>query len=341
VFEPLNGQLTLREKVTALQAPKAYPQAPGAIRSIETHFAWVFLGEVYAYKLKKPMVVGSVDLSTLDTRAHLCAEEVRLNRRLARDVYLGVEPLMRLASGELRIGGQGEVVDWLVKMRRLPDELMLDRAIAVGRVDALSVRAVAETLSRFYEAQPAQSFAAGGYSQRIMQRIDAEALELAAPALGLSTQRVEALARAQQRAAASLRGVLDERAARGRIIEAHGDLRPEHVCLSSPPVVIDALEFSRELRILDPVEELAFFSVECTTLGAQWIASLVLDRYREATGDAFSPPLLDFYRSLRATTRAKLIAWHVLDPSVRGAAPWTERAVDYLQRALEHARAVA
>jgi len=132
---------------------------------------------------------------------------------------------------------------------------------------------------------------------------------------------------------------LGRRALHERIVEAHGDLRPEHVCLSAPPVVIDCLEFSSDLRILDALEELAFFCVGCTTLGAQWIASCVLDVYRERTGDLFSAQLLEFYCSMSAATRARLTAWHVLDPAMRNLAPWTMRATGYLRRALDHARA--
>lgn len=329
---------TLAEKVRALTSGAATGDAPSAIRTIETHFAWVFIGPHFAFKLKKPLPMGDFDLRSLDARARICDSEVRLNRRLAPDVYLGVEPLTRDEAGRLHVGGAGVVFDWLVKMRALPADLMLDRAAVAGTVDAPRVHALGRCLSDFYRAQRPEPFATNEYVERLRARIAGEARELIVPSLELPVSTLGALMQEQMLAVESLQRELNERASSGRIVEAHGDLRPEHVCLSTPPVVIDSLEFSRELRILDPLEELAFFDIECAALGLQWVSQTVMDVYRTRTQDSFRDPLLDLYRSLRATARAKVVAWHLLDPHVRANAPWKQRAERYLDLALRTAR---
>src|SRR5690606_29582079 len=137
---------------------------------------------------------------------------------------------------------------------------------------------------------------------------------------------------------AVLEDELGQRAREDRIVEAHGDLRPEHIFLVDPPCVIDSLEFSKELRTLDPAEELAFLWVECEQAGDVGPAARVLASYRRASADPVSDRLLDFYRSRRALVRAKLVAWHLYDPAVMSLAPWAELAGAYIERAEQHAR---
>ncbi|HEV8332728.1 MAG TPA: hypothetical protein VGQ22_14990 [Steroidobacteraceae bacterium] len=123
-------------------------------------------------------------------------------------------------------------------------------------------------------------------------------------------------------------------------MEAHGDLRPEHICLSDPPCIIDSLEFSKDLRTLDPAEELAFLWIECEQAGSARAAAAVLEAYWQGSGDRVSERLLDFYRSRRAMVRAKIIAWHLQDPAVVDLAPWRELAHAYLARTEHYARRV-
>ncbi len=127
--------------------------------------------------------------------------------------------------------------------------------------------------------------------------------------------------------------LLEERVDQGRVIEAHGDLRPEHICLCSPPVIIDCLEFNRAFRILDPVEELCFLAMECELLGAPFIGQRAFEVYRGITGDDPSPALIAFYKCYRACLRAKLAVWHIADPETNHPTKWTARANDYLRLA--------
>jgi len=329
----------LAAKVAALRSSQAYDERPRCIDAIETHFAWVFLTDEFAFKLKKPMRAEFLELATLADRRFNCTEEVRLNRRLAPDVYLGVVPLQRRADGSLHVGGDGAVVDWLVKMRRLPAACMLDTAIASGTVNCAALVSVGRMLARFYQAQQRMEFAPSDYLARIGCQIQVDRSALLAPDLNIAPSLVESVAAAQFTAHAALAPELRLRAQQRRIVEAHGDLRPEHIGLSDPPCVIDSLEFSQDLRTLDPGEELAFLWMECVRLGAGWVGTTLLDAYRSESGDPITPALLDFYRSRRAAVRAKLVAWHLRDPAVNCLADWSKQAREYLELARSYALA--
>jgi aminoglycoside phosphotransferase family enzyme len=163
---------------------------------------------------------------------------------------------------------------------------------------------------------------------------------LLSPDLNIEPVLVESVAAAQLSAWARLEQELMQRAQQKRIVEAHGDLRPEHICLSDPPCVIDSLEFSADLRTLDSGEELAFLGVECDRLGSAWVGKAVLQAYCAQSGDPITSELMDFYRSRRATVRAKLVAWHLRDPAVCGLANWRQDTREYLDLAHSYAMRV-
>lgn len=328
---------SLEQKVAALRAPDAYTEKPAAIETIETHFAWVFLTDEHAFKLKKPIRTAFLDLSTLAARRFNCSEELRLNQRLAHGVYLDVVPLTMDSDGALRVTGRGVVVDWLVKMRRLPSERMLDRAIIAGRVPTEAVAAVGRRLVEFYRVQRRIAFEPSAYVTRIRSRMEQDRSDLLAPDLNIACALVESVMAAQASACLEVEPELRLRALQWRIVEGHGDLRPEHICLTDPPCVIDSLEFSQDLRTLDPGEELAYLCIECARLGDASPGDRIVSIYRAESGDLITSQLLDFYRSRRATVRAKLVAWHLRDPEFSDRANWRVRAEEYLQLGRQYA----
>lgn len=153
-------------KVAFLSAPAAYAKRPSRIERIETHFSWVFLTDNGVYKLKKPQRDGVVDLSTLAARHRNAELEVRLNRRLAQGVYIGIVPLT-LEKGELAIGGRGAAVDWLVKMRRLPADRMLDARLRRGDWHRGEIEALGARLARFFATARPAPIGAAAYLHRI------------------------------------------------------------------------------------------------------------------------------------------------------------------------------
>jgi aminoglycoside phosphotransferase family enzyme len=319
---------------TELAAKLAFLRASGAfdgvMEVIETHMSWVFLTERHAFKLKKPVRLPYLDYRTIERRRQSCDNELRLGRRLASNVYDRVSPLVSTASG-LAIGGAGEIVDWLVVMRRLPRDRMLPQMLASGDATGAHADALGELLGRFYREAPRASWDGAEYRRRLREIVVAVAGELVER--GASRVAVDRIVRhglAWMNAHAS---TLDARIADGRVVDAHGDLRPEHVCLETPPVVIDPLEFDDDLRTLDAASELAFFALECDRLGATWFADRVFARYAERCSDRVPASLVELYRGQHALTRALIALRHVDDAEPSDQPRWRAKADDYLARA--------
>jgi aminoglycoside phosphotransferase family enzyme len=324
----------LEAKVEFLSRPDAYPDRPERVDVLETHMSWVFLTDRHVYKLKKPIKYDVLDFSRLALRHRSCEGELRLNRRLAEHVYQDVIPLAMSADGSMALSGTGVVVDWLVKMQRLPAERMLDRAIAENTAERDQVERAATLLAEFYlHAQPA-SIDGASHRQHLREGVDADRSELVKPFYRLPTDDVHRVAQAQLRCLDEARPMFDQRVHEGRVVEGHGDLRPEHICLTDPPVIIDCLEFSQELLILDPADELSFLSLECRRLGAPQVGDWVMGTYRRVTGDDPPTELLDFYVRYRALRRAKIAIWHLRDPELDGRQKWRERAEWYIAEAV-------
>jgi aminoglycoside phosphotransferase family enzyme len=327
------ADIDLATKVAYLSRPETYADGPLAVEAVETHFAWVFLAGRFAYKMKKPLKFHDLDLTTLATRRVNCELEVVLNRRLAASVYLGTVPLYA-AGGRLSLTGPGVPVEWLVKMHRLPRERALDRLAAAGQVDDVALRALLEKLTRFYATAARAPSDGKAYRHALAREIDRTAAELGAPALALDAERIEAVADELRRRLAADARLFHARVADGRVVDAHGDLRPEHIFLLAEPQVIDCLEFSAELRLLDSAAEIAFLALECERLGHADIGDRVQQHYRRCARDDCDRALLDFYRALRAFVRAKIAAWHLEEElPAEATSAWRDRACWYLDAA--------
>lgn len=335
-MKPLSSYETVPDqeaRIAFLRQPQTYPEKPARIGTIETHMSWVFLTPQHAYKLKKPVRYDYLDFSTVAARKTNCHEELRLNQRLAPGVYLNVIPLALDRHGEMRLRGDGEIIDWLVMMRRLPKERMLDSLIRQQILEPGETHAVAEVLARFYSESAALDIDGEEYRHQFEQKIRANHEVLTEPAYGLSMALVEAVYRAQQNFLQRIPELLERRAMDGRIIEGHGDLRPEHVCVESPPVIFDRLEFNRTFRIVDPADELAFLAMECERLGAPQVEPELFGVYRRVTGDYPPPPLVYFYKAHRACLRARLAIWHLRDLERNVWPRWRGAAEEYLRLA--------
>lgn len=301
--------------------------------------SWVFLAGSFAYKLKKPVCTSLLDFRTLDARHYFCNEELRLNRRLASSVYIDVVPLVLDQAGHLRLDGNATVVDWLVKMHRIPAWLMLDSAIAHGRASAGDGGRIAAALTRFYQSLPSEPVPPPVYRTRFRCLLETNRAELGDAAYGLPPARIGALFDALSSALLLLADLLDGRARAGYLVEGHGDLRPEHVCLWPEIAIIDTLEFSRELRVLDRADEVSYLALECGRLGAAALGAALAGAYQRYSGDSPPAPLLHFYQACRASTRALLAVRHLKEEKFRYSPHWREAALIYLELASRHAAA--
>lgn len=300
----------------------------------ETHMSWVVLGRHRVLKMKKPVRYSFLDFSTLAAREHFCHEEVHLNRRLAADVYLGVRAVVRSSKGALSLAPDSDchdrALEWLVEMQRLPERAMLDTALADDRVTPAHIEAVAARLARFYRSATVVDISPSAYIDRLQEQLVRVGIILTARDYMLDHGRdIRVLEGARQRIEA-LGEMLRERVASGRIVDGHGDLRPEHICLMQPPAIIDCLEFNASLRAVDPYEEVAALDMECRCLEAPWIGPILFRRLQQHLG--YRPPaaLIECHVALRALTRSRLALAHLLEPDPRTPELWQPLARRYL-----------
>ncbi len=338
--EPLDDRtisVDLDTKVTVLKQPATYPDRPAYVDVIETHMSWVFLTMRHAYKLKKPVRYDFLDFSTLAARRRNCEHEVRLNQRLAPDVYLGVVALAVDAKGRLVLERSGEAIEWLVKMRRLPAEHMLEHLITGGKVHEADLHPVARMLATFYKDSAPVSIDGKRYHSQRARDIEYSLRELSRPQYELPGVLIDRIGDVARELLKGEPALFETRAAQGKIIEGHGDLRPGHICLKPRPVIFDCLEFNRQFRLIDPADELAFLAMECERLGAPSVGETFFRVYRQITGDDPSPRLVNFHKASRACLRARLAIWHTHELEKRDWPKWQELAESYLRLAASYA----
>lgn len=328
------GHADIVAKVEFMRQPDSYPEPTDSVEVVETHRSWVFLTDRFAYKLKKPDRGDGFDFRSLDARRHNCAHEIRLNRRLAWSVYLSIAAITISENGRLSIEGDGETVEWLVKMRKLDRERMLDRCIANASVTAKEIESVGQLLCGFYRQSSPVDWSGAHYCHHLADSIANARFSLLERPLGLPPSKIDEIAMGLSDFVNLYRAELIQRVRHGHVIDAHGDLRPEHICLESPPVIIDCMEFNQGLRMLDAASELSFLAQECDLLGAVEVGQQLWQVYVERTGDHVSSDLRSFYRGYHALLRASLAIAHLRDEIVRQPEKWKPKAERYLDAAM-------
>jgi hypothetical protein len=306
----------------------------------ETHISWVFLGGGEVFKVKKPVVFGFLDFGTLDKRRAACEAEDALNRRLAPDVYRGVVPVTRDASGRHAVGGAGEVVDWAVRMRRLPDETRADRLLERGRLDPTALRRVAATLAEFHARARCDAHTAAFGSVDAIRRNVAEnfAQSRRYPVPGVTPALVRAVRRWQDRFLAERSAVFEARREAGRVRDGHGDLRLDQMYRERDRfLVLDCIDFNERFRYEDVASDIAFLSMDVRSRKRADLAEIFLAAYARAAGDYGLYRVVDFYESYRAHVRSKVAAILAhdpgTDPALRDAARSDARRYLLLARA--------
>ena len=308
--------------VAALRQPGPWPHpVQGPIGLVETHISWVLLTGPYAYKVHKPVNLGFVNFTTLEQRLHDCREELRLNRRLSPDLYLGLVAVVEGPAG-LRVLEASEEPgsaplpggalprEVALRMRQFPQEALLSEALARGAVDGRQIDALALDLARFHQrAAVAPANGPFGTPDAVLQpvRDNVSALRPRLPAHALPL--LDAVQRWSERCFARIRPLLEQRLVAGRVRECHGDLHLTNLLLRNGRIqVFDCLEFSPALRWIDVISDLAFLVMDLEVRGAPVLANRLLNGWLAATGDYGGLGLWRWYSSYRAMVRAKVAA---------------------------------
>ncbi len=302
----------------ALLSPQAFAGTTlTRVERIQTHISWVFLLENAVYKLKRPVDLGFLDFRTLEKRRLACEAEVELNRRLAPSVYHGVVPIGRTADGTFKVNGPGEVVDWAVHMRRLPDAERADTLLKQGSLTLEQLDAIASRLAEFHaHAEHSRRIANFGAPEHVAQNVSENFSQTRSSLERFMSQRDAAeLENWQRNYVQDHAALFRQRVEQDRVRDGHGDLRLEHVYVeaSGGITVLDCIEFNDRFRYADVCADVAFLSMDLEALGRVDLAEVFLARYARYANDFDLYGLVDFYESYRAFVRAKVAAFTASD----------------------------
>jgi len=332
----------------AMMRPEFYPESPSEIELRETHLSCVFLAGEYAYKFKKPVRFTFIDCHTLALRYALCQNEVTLNRRLAPDVYLGVfavsekDGRLTMSESESKKFDPG-AFEYLVKMRRLPEQLTLKALIAAGQVDGDLMRKLARHLAAFHKTAGTEKAQQYGSASAVLQTVTTnltECLNLVGYTVGAND--LASIEKFFRDFVLSHKEFLDGRVRLGEVREGHGDLRLDHVYVHKDTFsIIDCVEFSEQLRYADVASEIAFLAMELDLTGKEELADELAESYSVETQDEGFKLLVNFYKCHRACVRGKVeslksleeeVAWDERDAARARARAAFKLAVRYAQR---------
>ena len=331
---PSRPDAAIRKLVEALRCARCYPHPADDVEVVETHISYVLLAGAFAYKIKKPVSLEFLDFSTLDARLRYCREELRLNRRAAPDLYLDVVPIVGRHDAPA-VDATGVPIEYAVKMRRFPQEALLDRLalrgiLRPGQVDALAA-AVARLHLGARRALPDTSY---GSADQVLS-----------DAFG-NLRAIDAIPRplrdwtlAEHHA---LRSTFESRRVAGFVRECHGDLHLGNVVwMDEAPVIFDCIEFNPEFRWIDVMSDVAFVVMDLHHGGYPDLAARFLDAYLQHTGDYAGLRVLRFYLVYRALVRAKIACIRASQPAIgeRECANARVAAAAYLQLAARLSKA--
>jgi len=307
----------LPELVKALLEPKAYPEAPQRIELVQTQMSFVFLTDAYVYKVKKPVNLGFLDYTTLEKRRFYCQKEVELNRRLCPEVYLGVVPITQ-DSNNIFVEGRGKIIEYAVKMRRLPQEAMMDVLLIKNQVSPEMLTAVAQKLAEFHQrAETNANISAFGNIKASTKNTD-ENFSQTEKYIGktISPDMYQHIKTYNEGFIKTNTSLLNKRVADGRIRDCHGDLHAAHICFTNGICIYDCIEFNDRFRYCDVAAEVAFLAMDLDHYGRADLSRSFVNAYVDMSQDRELMELINFYKCYRAYVRGKVESFKLDDPYI-------------------------
>lgn len=298
------------EQVTeALERPEAYPERPQEVEHLQTHSAHLFLTPQYVYKLKKPVDLGFLDFTSFEKRRSVCYRELSLNRRMSPDVYLDVVKVCREPGGRIGLESSGQVLEHVLKMRRLPAERAMDRLLEDNQVSEEMVRQLGRLVGEFHLRAATSPEIARYGSREAISRTIKENFDQIEPFVGrtLSRDRYERLRRYCEGFLEEHSGLLERRVEKGRVRDCHGDLHTAQVFYTDRGVrIIDCIEFTDQFRYVDVACDIAFMAMDLDRVARYDLSRAFVEAWREVTRDSGALALLDLYRVHLACVRGKV-----------------------------------
>jgi aminoglycoside phosphotransferase family enzyme len=309
--------------VEALLKPEIYAHHPQKVELVQTQMSFLFLTGDYAYKVKKPVDLGYLDYTTLEKRRFFCHQELELNRRLCPDAYLEVVPVVS-RHGQIYLGGEGDAIEYAVKMKQLPADRMMDKLLPRNLVTVDMVARVAEKLAAFHHnAVTSPEISAYGKPEAIKINTDENFTQTEKYInISIPSNRYRHIKAYTDNFLKSNKSLFQKRVEGGRIRDCHGDLHAAHVCLADGIYIYDCIEFNDRFRYGDVASEVAFLAMDLDRFRHADLSQAFVDAYVRLSRDEDLPQLLNFYKCYRAYVRGKVSSFMLDDHYI----PETEKA---------------
>jgi len=304
--------------VEALMKPEAYDEEPGQIELTQTHISFVFLTRNFVYKVKKAVNFGFLDFTTLEKRRFFCEKELELNRRLCGDMYLKVVPINRNRSNIIKIKGEGETVEYAVKMKRMPQEKMMNRLLEEKKVDNKLIDKIAKIIAEFHSKAETNKRISKFGSLKIIETNWKENFEQTREFIGktISMNNFNLICERIEDFMNNNVAFFEKRMAESRIRDCHGDIHSGNIFVTDAIYIFDAIEFNERFRYSDVASDIAFLAMDLDFKERTDLSNFFVERYVKYSGDQELTKLLPFYKCYRAYVRGKVTSFKLKDPNV-------------------------
>jgi len=310
--------LIQKQVVEALMKPEAYDEEPGQIELTQTHISFVFLTRNFVYKVKKAVDLGFLDFTTLEKRRFFCEKELELNRRLCGDMYLEVVPINRSRSNIIKIKGEGETVEYAVKMKRMPQEKMMNKLLEEKKVDSKLIDRIAKIIAEFHSKADMNKRISEFGSLAIIETNWKENFEQTREFVGktISVKDFKFIRETIDDFMKRNVSFFEKRMREGRVRDCHGDIHSGNIFVTDRIYIFDAIEFNERFRYSDVASDVAFLAMDLDFKERADLSNFFVERYVEYSGDQESMKLLPFYKCYRAYVRGKVTSFKLKDPSI-------------------------
>jgi aminoglycoside phosphotransferase family enzyme len=329
-----------KQVVEAMLKPEAYAQAPGKIELMQTHISFVFLTKNYVYKVKKAVNFGFLDFSTLEKRHLFCEKELELNRRLCSEIYLEVVPIKR--SSFITVGGEGEIIEYALKMKRLPQERIMTVLLRENKVDKKTIANIAQIVAQFHsKAQTNPEISQFGSLKMVKTNWDENFSQTTKYVnQTISQNEFQFIQTKIQTFLEKNKALIESRTTNNRIRDCHGDLHSGNIFITDKICIFDAIEFNDRFRYSDVAADVAFLAMDLDFQHQSDLANYFIERYLAFSEDQQLTQLLAFYKCYRAYVRGKVISFRIDDPNITPGEKIfaNKEAQEYFKLAAEYAK---
>jgi aminoglycoside phosphotransferase family enzyme len=305
-----------KQVVEAMLKPEAYTQDPGQIELIQTHISFVFITKTYVYKVKKAVNFGFLDFSTLDKRLLFCEKELELDRRLCPEIYLEVVPIKK--SNTIKVNGEGEIIEYALKMKRLPQERIMTVLLKENRVDKKTINEIAQIVAQFHSRAQTNPEISQFGSLKIVKTNWDENFSQTIKYIDQTISNLE-FQFIQTKINDFLKknkALFESRISNHRIRDCHGDLHSGNIFITDKICIFDAIEFNDRFRYSDVAADVAFLAMDLDFQHRSDLSNYFIERYLEYSKDQQLVQLLSFYKCYRAYVRGKVISFKLEDQNI-------------------------